>query len=270
MNIKSGYMVQGEGFPVVFLHCSMSRKEQWLSIFKSLKNKFKLIAIDLYGYGETPFPDKVKGFSLDDEIELMESVLDKETGTGENFHLVGHSYGGAVAMRYSTFPHRKNISLSVYEPMLNHVFRDLNMEMFDLGKEFIEGIEKDIALGDYDSGCRKFIDVFSGDGTFDKLPEEIKNLFRDCIKKMPLDYKATIADNLNLLSYRNMGIPVCLMYGNKSPEITSFISLELIKIIEDIEVHVVNGGHMAPIEKSDIVNGLICKFLDKFQSDKYR
>jgi|GEM_PF-1764773 pimeloyl-ACP methyl ester carboxylesterase len=261
MQKKPGYMIAGRGTPVVFLHCSMSTKEQWTKIFNSLKDKFTVIAIDLYGYGESPFPEVIEGFSLDHETELMESVLNETIGSNAKFHLVGHSYGGAVAMKYSTLDDSRNLSLCVYEPMLNHVFRETDNEMYYLGKEFIEEIEQSIINGSPEQGCIKFIDLFSGEGTFERLPKEIQNIFTGCIKKMPMDYKATIANDLSLDLYKKIKIPVCLISGDKSPALTADISRAVAGVISDCSFQKVKGGHMAPIENPDNVNKIIENFL---------
>jgi pimeloyl-ACP methyl ester carboxylesterase len=261
MTIIPGYFVKGKGTPVVLLHCSMSTKEQWYNLAEDIKDRFKVIAIDLYGYGNTPFPENMENFSLDDEIKLLEKVLELETEQNEKFHLVGHSYGGAVAMKYSTLKSKKNLSLCVFEPMLNHIFKEIDHDTFLLGKEFIADIENDVISGNPDKGCIKFIDLFSGEGTFERLPKEFKDIFTSCIKKMPMDYRATIDNSLNSELYKEIDIPVCLISGRKSPEITSEISRFIAGIIPGLKHFEVDGGHMSPIENPETVNKIIKNFL---------
>lgn len=258
-----GYFVKGKGAALVLLHCSMSSKEQWLGLASQLEKKFKVIGIDLYGYGQSPFPENTDNFTLDSEIELMEKVLDIVLDENEKFHLAGHSYGGAVAMKYSTLERKRNISLCVFEPMLNHVFKEIDNELFLLGKQFISEIEKDVLSGNPKQGCIKFIDLFSGDGTFEKLPNEIQQIFMNCIKKMPMDYRATIDENLNSKLYTQIDIPVCLISGKKSPDITSQISKFISGIIPGLAHFEINGGHMAPIEHANSFNIIVENFLDK-------
>ncbi|MCB9480726.1 MAG: alpha/beta hydrolase [Desulfobacteraceae bacterium] len=263
MNNLPGYFVKGEGTPVVLLHCSMSSKEQWLTLASLLKEKFKVIGIDLYGYGQSPFPEKTDNFTLDNEIELIEKVFEKVLDENEKFHLAGHSYGGAVAMKYSTLERKRNISLCVFEPMLNHVFREIDHDTFLLGKQFISDIENDVLSGNPKKGCIKFIDLFSGDGTFEKLPYEIQKIFMNCIKKMPMDYRATIDENLNSNLYKKIDIPVCLISGKKSPDITAQISRFISGIIPGLTHFEIDGGHMSPIEKPEFFNPIVKDFFAK-------
>ena len=92
-----GLRIEGSGPAVVLLHSSMSSKSQWRELIESLRDRYRLIAIDLLGYGESPMPGD--GYSLADEVSLVESVLARELRPHEQFHLIGHSYGGVVALQ---------------------------------------------------------------------------------------------------------------------------------------------------------------------------
>ena len=58
-----------------------------------------MIAIDLCGYGDNEQPKMPPLFSLDDEVRLVSDHLDRLVGAGARVHLVGHSYGGLVALQ---------------------------------------------------------------------------------------------------------------------------------------------------------------------------
>ena len=44
-----GLRVEGCGPPIVLLHSSMSSKSQWRELIESLRDRYRLIAIDLLG-----------------------------------------------------------------------------------------------------------------------------------------------------------------------------------------------------------------------------
>src|SRR5438874_6249088 len=86
----------GAGTGVVCVHASASVSGQWRPLMDLLANRFRVLAADLYGYGQSPaWPDAHK-LSLADEARLLEPVF---RSAGDRFHLIGHSYGGAVALR---------------------------------------------------------------------------------------------------------------------------------------------------------------------------
>ena len=51
-----GLRVEGCGPPIVLLHSSMSSKSQWRELIDSMRDRYRLIAIDLLGYGESAMP----------------------------------------------------------------------------------------------------------------------------------------------------------------------------------------------------------------------
>jgi len=86
----------GAGVPVVCIHASASSSGQWRQLMEQLAGRFRSLAVDLYGYGQSvPWPDE-RPLSLADEAALIEPVFE---AVGDRFHVIGHSYGGAVPSR---------------------------------------------------------------------------------------------------------------------------------------------------------------------------
>jgi pimeloyl-ACP methyl ester carboxylesterase len=85
----------GAGPGVVCLHANASTSGQWRGLADLLAPKFHVFAVDSYGSGKTPAWPEKRLMTLSDEAALLEPVF---AGAGERFALVGHSYGGAVAL----------------------------------------------------------------------------------------------------------------------------------------------------------------------------
>ena len=51
-----------------------------------MRGTHRLIAIDLYGYGDTPMPADRDRFSLSDEVDLVQAVLAEALALGKRFH----------------------------------------------------------------------------------------------------------------------------------------------------------------------------------------
>jgi pimeloyl-ACP methyl ester carboxylesterase len=86
----------GTGQGLVCVHSSASSSGQWRALMDRLSDGFRVIAVDLYGYGKSPaWPEGCRMY-LDDEISLLEPAF---RSAGDPFHLVGHSYGGAIALK---------------------------------------------------------------------------------------------------------------------------------------------------------------------------
>ncbi len=95
------YLVEGEGQSVVLLHGFLENLHVWDDFTGFLKQSFKVLAVDLPGFGKTAV------FSENHEMSFMadavKAVMDAENIT--NTVLVGHSMGGYVSLAFAkNFP----------------------------------------------------------------------------------------------------------------------------------------------------------------------
>jgi pimeloyl-ACP methyl ester carboxylesterase len=84
------------GRGVILVHASVSGARQWRRLVDDLKGTFRLRAVNLFGYGKTPAWPNLAVQSLDDQAKLVESALPADA---DQICLVGHSFGGSVAMK---------------------------------------------------------------------------------------------------------------------------------------------------------------------------
>ena len=55
--LKIDHTDDGQGQPVVLIHSSVSGNRQWGPLTEALKDRYRVLAINLFGYGETtPWP----------------------------------------------------------------------------------------------------------------------------------------------------------------------------------------------------------------------
>lgn len=94
---KVAYEERGRGEPVICVHGWNSSRKQWLLNLKALAPRFRAIAVDLPGFGESE--ELACPYTLDG----MASFLKAFAGALRlpSFHLLGHSMGGCICVRYS-------------------------------------------------------------------------------------------------------------------------------------------------------------------------
>ncbi|NGX29553.1 MAG: Lipase 1 [Candidatus Anoxychlamydiales bacterium] len=92
------YVEGRDGEPMVFVHGFQSTKSYWVPYFKKLHNKYKIIAMDLPGHGNSSRPKNQK-YSLQALSASLERFIEEKKI--DNFHLIGTSMGGGIATVYA-------------------------------------------------------------------------------------------------------------------------------------------------------------------------
>ena len=133
------YIENGDGDPVVMLHAGGSSGRQWRNVIGHLEADYRLIAPDLYGFGETEPWNGPGELTHDAQAALVQKLI--EMVCDRPVHVIGHSYGGATAMRLWLAAPELVQSLVFIEPIelmqwLVDVEIDLLIVAFFLGVNF--------------------------------------------------------------------------------------------------------------------------------------
>lgn len=92
----------------MILHGLFGASDNWVSIARSLSNRFTVLLPDLRNHGRSPHSDIHDYDSLSSDIYELANDLD----TG-NFFLAGHSMGGRVAMKFALRWPEKILGLAI-------------------------------------------------------------------------------------------------------------------------------------------------------------
>jgi pimeloyl-ACP methyl ester carboxylesterase len=82
-------------------------------------------------------------------------------------HLVGHSYGGAVATAVALAHPERVASLTVYEPVLFHLLREVGDPGWDEVQQVPATVRRHLDAGDPEAAACHFVDYWTGAGSFD-------------------------------------------------------------------------------------------------------
>jgi len=101
--LEVNYKIAGQGQPILILHGWGSSSDSWIEVQRNLvQDGYKVIVPDLPGFGKTGPPSEVWG--VEDYADFVFSFA--EAIGWDKFSLLGHSFGGQVAIQYSlTYPH---------------------------------------------------------------------------------------------------------------------------------------------------------------------
>lgn len=255
-----GWESHGHGAPVVLLHSSMASRSQWRLLSQELARDFRVVAIDLHGYGESPLPRTDGLFSLDREVELVHRALRQAGLAGESYHLVGHSYGGAVALKAALDAPQRVRSLALYEPTAFHVLPQEHPALLEIAN-VAAACHSGARAGDGREAAAAFVDYWNQPGSFAALEEGQQARLAGKLAKVVMDFEALIGAPLSLEDYADLLVPTCLIAGSRSPASSRAVAELLARTLPCVDFYRIGAGHMAPITQPELVNPLIARFL---------
>ena len=256
MTYSDGCFTNQENKPcVIALHCSLGSGRQWTRLTEALGGRYQVIAPDLSGYGRGA-PRPYLPVTLADEVALLAGQLEAATGP---IHLVGHSYGGAVALKMATTaPWADRIrSLTLIEPVLPTLLRDnaADRRLHDVFAELGRQVNVDLWSGMYMEALDRFLTFWNGSAPPETLPVEARLRMIEQIEKVAFDFLAILAEDNVGATAAMLRVPTLLVSGGLSPYMTQRVVARLAAIIPGAETrHVPGAGHMLPITHARHIN----------------
>lgn len=253
----------GTGSGVVCIHSNASTSGQWRGLMDLLSPKFHVLAPDSYGSGKSPEWPSDRTITLRDEVALLEPVLAE---AGSPLALVGHSYGGGVALVAAVMNPGRIRALALYEPTLFALIEQQGPSPNDA-----DGIRNTVAnasvaldAGNQDAAAEYFIDYWMGTGAWKQTPDARKPAIAASVANVRRWKHALFTEPTSLETFRSLDIPVLYMVGKRSTAAAHGVARLLTAALPRVEVMEFEKlGHMGPITHPDPVNEAIARFLDR-------
>lgn len=239
---------------VMALHCSLSSGRQWTRLIEALGDHYAAIAPDLSGYGDPRRPlDPLT--SLAEEVELLSNRLNRLAGP---IHLVGHSYGGAVAFKVATDSSfsRRVRSLTLIEPVLPTLLKDdaKDRRLHDRFADLAQETYGDLWNGHFMEAFDKFCLFWNGSAPQQAISPAARLRMIAHVDKLAFDFAAVLAEEDVAPAAARIRVPTLLVSGGLSPYLTQRIAAKLASLIPGAEArHLPEAGHMLPFSHADLV-----------------
>ena len=232
---------------VVFLHSSASSGRQWDAIAASLSAATIAHAPPLLGYdGRAPWPLD-RAVTLDDEARALEPLLDDAGGP---VHVVGHSYGGAVALQLALRRPDAVASLTLYEPVRFALLFGAR-GLAAAGDEIV-GVGRHIAAlaaaGDSHAAAAQFVAYWSGAAAWHSMARARQDAVAARMTKVRAEFVALFDDAVPACAYAALTMPVRLLRGDASPLPARGVASRLNELLPCATLVTLRGGvHMQPV-----------------------
>jgi pimeloyl-ACP methyl ester carboxylesterase len=246
---------RGEGEPVVLLHSGGFSARQWRKLGDALSNTHRVLAPDLLGYGaSSPWPVGAP-FHLRQDLAALEAMLDSVPAPA---HLVGHSYGGLLALKLALSRPRQVRSLALFEPVAFAVLDEPSDADARASIHLVQHDYRAGAEGADDAWLGAFVDWWNGPGAWTSLAEDARASFRAVGWKVFQEVLSIGADATPRATFATIGAPTLLLSGERTPATERRVVEKLAATLPHAELKVfAEMGHMGPITHAAIVNGAI-------------
>ncbi len=262
----------------ILVHCSTGTGGQWKKLIEQLSDstpgRYRILAPDLCGYGrsEAGTPDALG--LLNQDIALVAALI--ATCTGENsgpVHIVGHSYGGGVALRAAIAAELaapgRIASLTLFEPCLFSLLPEDSAgygEIAALARTMMEAADGTDA--DRWAAAARFITYWGGEQSWAAMPAGMKLAVAGQVPRVAHDFRGLFANSETespedlASALALLDLPLLLMRGTG----TTTAAREVADIVRALRpdaafAEIAGAGHMAPLTHAAEVNPHIVRHI---------
>jgi pimeloyl-ACP methyl ester carboxylesterase len=223
---------------VVLVHSALGDSRLWKRQVAALGDRFDVVAPDLPGWGTSPMPKEPFSF--------VDAVVDHLPG-----HLVGNSFGGAIALR---------TALAHQDLVRRLALVGAGLPAWDWTEEmrgYFAAEEAAIESGDLDAATEVNLAFWVAPGQWDEVrPQQRRALELQTAHPEP----ETIWPEFGPLS--SLQVPTLVVVGENDKADFRAIAQHLAEEIPDADLALVAGaGHLVGLDQPEELNALLLEFL---------
>ena len=247
------YWRYGKGPPLVLVHGAVADHSRWNPVLPALEERFTVYAIDRRGRGGS---GDAEDYSVEEEFEDVAAVVDS---LGEPVNLLGHSYGGLLALEAALLT-RNVRKLVLYDPGIEVGGEEIYPH------EVVERMEAMLEAGDRAGVVETTMREVAG------LAPEVIEYMRaqpiwqarvDAAHTIPRELRAVKAYSFDPERFRDLATPALLVAGGDSPVALRKAAEAVDEALSDSHHVVMEGqGHSAMDTGTDLFTAEVLNFLE--------
>ncbi|WP_448550328.1 alpha/beta fold hydrolase [Thalassotalea fusca] len=250
----------GKGSAVITLHSSLSSGRQWLPISSQLKHAFSFFHVDLLRYGSAAKLQEGQVYRFDLEVKRILKLLNEQQ-INTPVHLVGHSCGGAVALKFAVEYPEYVKSLTLFEPVAFHL-----LEQGSRFRLVADDFARDVATHEGAKAAEIFTNFWNRPGFYAELPDKLKQLMANDMTSVNQDFLALTTETYTLAELATLCFPVLMLAGKQSPALSRHLAQLIVDYLPNATIEHLDVGHMGPVNQSDIVQPRIARFIETVEA----
>lgn len=260
-DVSIDFVEQGDGPAVLFVSGSFATPAAWRGIWKRLPSGRRLVATSILGYGATRETRTPGDLDMAHEVRVIEAAA---TRIGGPFHLVGHSFGGTVALAAALAGVPGIRSIATFEANPLAMIREAGSQaLYDATRAMSQAFEAAHHDGERDAAAR-IIDFWGGAGSFAAMPEVVQDYCRATAATNVLDWRTAFAFEASMADYARLDMPALLVRGGDANPAMVAITKGLGRGLRDARPAAVDGaGHFLITSHPDPCASLLSAFLDE-------
>lgn len=262
------YDERGAGPTVVLVPGSCSTGAAWRSVMDAWNGRFRCVTTSLLGYGGTAERRSAHDTSISYEAEAVEEVIRKAGGP---VHLVGHSFGGLVALAVALRDRVSLRSLVVIEaPAVGLLGQDEDRHHDRAFRRMTETYFAAHAAGEAQA-IAAMINFYGGAGTFASWPARVREYAVATTRVNIRDWASAYGFAPSAAELGAVETPVLVLRGGKShPAVRHANAVLAARLARAACITVAGAAHFMTATHPNHVAGLIAEHVLAADSEPRR
>lgn len=246
--LKLRFFECGEGEPLILIHGLGDCIEGWTFQYDELSKHFRVIALDLRGFGMSDVPEKISVEDFAADVRNLMDYLELEKA-----NLLGLSMGGVVCLEfYRKYPERVK-SLILANTL--HKLPEEGRPMFEQRLKLLESSPDLTQIAD-----------FIAEMSIHQDRPDLKEIVRTILRKNDKEFYTKVTAEIGKVNYESLlpeiSVPVLVIIAEFDLTTPPSLGREIARLIPNAEIREVkNSAHLAKLENPEEFNRYIIEFL---------
>lgn len=209
------YLEEGSGPPVILVHGSVSDYREWSKQMAPLARNYRVIAYSRRYHWPNSIPGADPDASPERQVDDLVAII-KALRIGPA-HIIGHSFGGAVAIRLALLHPELVRSLILIEPGISSILGDLPADdpVAKEAQATRAAMREAFASGDAERIVRTYA-ARVAPGVYENAGKEERRMLLSNVPAFQLDYNSRRTP-FTCEDAGRVATPALVVYGGRSP-----------------------------------------------------